>query len=406
MEPLPAVGPLVKTRKKYMAHLAEAADGLGLMEMLHLMFGARPFSGSRLKLLTEGGDFYQAQLEAISQAQHTIELESYIFHDDRVGKMYLDALTARACAGVAVRLLLDAAGNWHVAKRFFRPLTLAGGHVFFFRSLSPSRFWWATYRSHRDLLVLDGELAFIGGAGIRDAWLFPNNGRDPWKDCVVQANGSVVSVLQALFRRAWLEQTEELLLLRSRQPETQGGVSGVAIESDPSAGSPTQAYMALQTLCSMVRRELSIITPYFVPPPGLRQMLIDLAASGIRVRMLLPGDNSDHLITRSIARARYGELLKVGVEIYEHLPTMHHGKLFIADGRWTCVGSVNLDYRSLFRNEELFLVADDENFARTAEEHYFAALDQSRRISWKEWCARPFADRLAAPFAALIESHL
>lgn len=398
----------MKLRKRRMPHLVPPpATRRDLPGTLHLMFGARPFTGSRLQLFTEGREFYAAQLEAIARARRSIELESYIFHDDRVGRMYLDALTESARAGAEVRLLLDAAGNWHVAKRFFRPLLEAGGRVFFFRSFSQRHFlWWAIYRNHRDLLVVDGEVAFAGGAGIRDAWLFPEKSAQPWLDCVARVEGPAVEPLQAIFRRTWLEQTRELLLVQPGHPPAKGDVGGVVMECKPTAGSPTGAYMALQALFSMAQREVNIITPYFVPPPGLLKMMEELARSGTRLRLLLPGDNSDHLVTRAIARFRYGQLLRAGIEIYEYKPTMHHGKLFIADGRWTGIGSVNLDYRSLFRNEELLLLADDEKFARAADAHFHAALADSRRIGWDELRARPLSDRLAAPFAALIETHL
>lgn len=373
---------------------------------LHLLLGARPFASARLELLTEGEEFYRRWLEAIAQAQHSIELESYIFHDDAVGRMYLEALTERARAGVKVRLLLDAAGNWHVARSFYRPLEAAGGRVFFFRSFSSRRVWWAIYRNHRDLLVLDGQLAFLGGAGIADEWLLPRDGTRPWRDCVLRVEGDAVTILQALFRRGWMEQTREMLLVEPPEPGPRSGISGVVLDSKPSAGSPAGAYLALQTLFSLVEREVNLITPYFVPPPGLRKLLAELAGRGVRIRLLLPGDNSDHLITRAIARARYGELLRAGVEIYEHQPTMHHGKMFIADGRWTGVGSVNLDYRSLFRQEELLLLSDDRDFARTAEAHFTDCLEYSRRIGREEWRGPGAVDRLVAAFARLIESHL
>jgi len=379
---------------------------LDVAHSLQLLFGARPFAASSLELFTEGSRFFTAELAEIRRAERSIELESYIFHDDVAGRAYLEALTERARAGVEVRLLLDAAGNWHVPKKFFHPLLAAGGRVHFFRSLRLQRFWWATYRNHRDILVLDGRVAFAGGAGIADHWL-GEEGAPPWRDCVVRVEGDAVALLQGVFRRAWLERTRELVpgtpLAAAATP---GAVRGLVMESKPMADSAAPAYLALQTLFSTLQTSLDIITPYFVPPPGLRQMLARLAAAGIRIRIVLPGDNSDHLITRGIARLRYGELLRAGIEVYEYQPTMHHGKLLLADGRWTCFGSVNLDYRSLFRNEELLVLAEDEGFARAAQRHFESVLAESRRIALADYERRSLSDRLAGGFALLVEHHL
>jgi cardiolipin synthase len=379
---------------------------LDLPHSLQLLFGARPFSASSLELFTEGSSFFAAELEAIRQAQQSIELESYIFHDDVAGRTYLEAFTERARQGVEVRLLLDAAGNWHVPKSFFAPLVAAGGRVHFFRSLRPRRFWWAAYRNHRDVLVVDGRVAFAGGAGISDHWLGAE-GKPPWRDCVVRVEGDAVALLQGVFRRAWLERTRELVPGNApAAAAAPGSAGGLVMESKPMADSPAPAYLALQTLFSTLQTGVDIITPYFVPPPALRAMLARMAAAGIRVRMVLPGDNSDHLITRGIARMRYGELLRAGVEVYEYKPTMHHGKLLIADGRWTCFGSVNLDYRSLFRNEELLVLSPDARLARTAEQHFKSVLAESRRVALADWKQRRLSDRLAGGFALMIEHQL
>jgi cardiolipin synthase len=258
------------------------------------------------------------------------------------------------------------------------------------------------------LLIVDGNIGFIGGAGIADYWVpSPGKGR-PWRDTTVEITGSLVTGLQTSFIENWLESSGEILGGEEDFPTAtasavMGAVTGLVVNSTPSAGRATRARMLFQLFLASARQSIHINSPYFVPDRSARGELAKAARRGVSVVVVTPNALNNHPIARLASRRRYGELMAAGVEIHEYQPTMIHAKILIIDGLWTVLGSTNFDNRSFGLNDEVNVALRDEVLASRMEADFAADVARSRRIGYDEWARRPLAERLLATIGIALE---
>ena len=356
---------------------------------------------TKVERLKNGESFFPAMLEAIAGAKQTINLEAYQFRTGRVGSRFVEALAARARAGVRVKLVVDWLGSFKTPTDFFKPLTDAGGKVAWYQPFRWSTFKRWNNRTHRKMLVIDGRVGFAGGPDIADEWLYETKKGPVWRDTNFRFDGNVVSGLQSTFAENWLESSGNILAdddyfpqAREDQALAQGGPAGIVVNSTPSAARGTRAAILFQTVIAYAQKTIHITTPYFVPDRSSLSEILRAAERGVKVIVLTPGKHSDHLITRSSARRRYGELLKSGVEVYEYRPAMIHAKTMVIDGLWSIVGSTNFDNRSLGLNDEVNVALRDRELAGRLEEDFREDLSHSRQITYEHWDHRPFSERV------------
>jgi cardiolipin synthase A/B len=372
-------------------------DSEEFTRMLAVLAEAEPHSGTAVQVLTNGDQFYEAELEAIAAAKSHICLEAYIFQKGEIATRFIRTLTERARAGVKVRIVLDAVGSFNTWRHTFRELTAAGGEVHWYM---PFRWYNLTRynnRTHRELLVVDGTVGFLGGAGIADHWFKSRRRHKRWRDTMVRVEGRAVASLQAIFAENWVEASGELLTGARYYPScaAAGVASAMVIDSTPSAGRSTRARMLFQTLIACAQRSIHVTTPYFLPDRGARQALVDaMSKRGVEVKIIVPGKHSDHLLTRRSSRRLYGDLLKHGAQIYEYQPSMIHTKSLVVDGVWSVVGSTNFDSRSFGLNDEMNLAARDEGLAERLEQDFQRDLAESHRITHKQWRRRSPFERI------------
>lgn len=349
-----------------------------------------------LTVLPNGERFYEAQLQAIRNAKRSINLEAYIFQRGQVAERYLDVLEERARSGVKVNLVLDGIGSFSCSRKYCRKLIEAGGRVEFYHPFSWRSIARVNNRTHREVLIIDGEVAFIGGAGIADHWLLENKGQRRWRDTVVRVEGDVVPNLQSTFAENWLEACGELIFGEDyfQFPASKGSAKAMVVNSSPSAGGSTRARILFQALVSGARQSINITTPYFLPDSGMLKELERASQRGVKVKVLVPGKKSDHGVTRSSSRRLYGKLLEAGVRIFEYQPAMIHAKILIVDGVWSVVGSTNFDNRSFGLNDEVNLGICDSSVAATLASDYASDLEASREITLDDWKRRPLLERL------------
>lgn len=347
------------------------------------------------EVLTNGPCFYGAALEAMRSAQQSICLEAYIFQRSEIGRLYLEAMTERARNGVQVNVVLDAFGSMGANTAFFKPLLDAGGRVEWYNRPRWYSLTRVDNRTHRELLIVDGRLGFIGGAGVADHW-YRGKGKSPrWRDTLVRVEGEAVSNLLATFAENWLTSHGELLVGPRYFPkiECPEGTVAMVVNSTPTPGGSTRARVLFQMLLVSAQRTISITTPYFLPDKGLVRDLCEAIRRGVRVRILVPGRASDHMVTRSTSRGGYGPLLRAGAEVYEYQPAMIHAKVLVVDGLWAVVGSTNFDNRSFGINDEVNLAVRDGALAARLESDMAHDLAESRQVSLREWERRPVTER-------------
>lgn len=397
---------LFKPHLRYHVNPPSAAlDSKEYWRMLESIADARLQYNNKVQVLANGETYYPAELKAISEARHSIHLEAYIFYKDEIGQQFVTALAERARAGVQVRMVVDAIGSLTTTKEFFKPITDAGGQVHWYHPVRWYNWDRANNRTHRELIVIDGQRAFVGGAGIGDHWLRDKKEMPRWRDTMVYVEGPSVGALQGTFTENWLEASGEVIADPAYFPiiEGQGESPAMVVNSSASAGGSTRARFLFQTLLVSAKQSIYMSTPYFLPDVDAREALIQAAKRGVQVKIITPGRKSDHAVTRSSSRRLYGDLLQNNVEIYEYQPTMIHAKILIVDGKWSVVGSTNMDNRSFELNDEVNLAAFDGEMSRQLTEQFMQDLKSSRRVTYEEWKNRPFWERFAESFGRLIE---
>ena len=366
-------------------------------------FGTTMVGGNRAEILNNGDEIFPAMTEAIRGARRTVDLESYIFKNDKAGGIVADALIDAARRGVEVRVLVDATGSshsWAVLDR----MKEAGAKVYVFH---PIRLW-SLYkigrRTHRKMLIVDGAVSFTGGFCIADNWL--GNARNPkeWRDMMVRATGPVSAQMQAIFGEDWTYTTGEILAGDKFYPriDAAGEVQAQAIKvsrGDSSSLAEMLYFVAIQS----ARKSIHIQNAYFVPDAQIREALIRAARRGVDVRIMIPGRHIDMPLLRMASRRHYGELLQGGVRILEYNRTMLHSKNAVIDGIFSTIGSINFDARSLLQNNEESLAFYDRDFAARLEATFAADEKGCREVTYASWKRRGAEQRLAEMVSGLFE---
>jgi cardiolipin synthase len=383
-------------------------DAHAFERLLGVISDSKLCPDTTVEVLTNGERFYEAELEEIRKARGSVCMEAYIFQRGEIACRFLKALTERARAGVKVRMVLDAVGSLFTRRSLFRELIDAGGEVCWYMPLRWYNLARFNNRTHRELIIVDGTVAFLGGAGIADHW-YKSRGRRQrrkrWRDTMFRVRGGAVACLQSMFAENWLESSGELLAGERYYPDSEptGGSTAMVINSTPSYGRSTRARMLFQTLIASATRSIHITTPYFVPDRGARTALIEAMRRGVELKIILPGRHADHLLTRRSSRRLYGGLLRHGAQIFEYRPSMIHTKALVVDGVWSVVGSTNFDSRSFGLNDEVNLAAMDEALAARLEEDFQRDLAASLRIRYRAWQRRSPLERISEWLGWIVE---
>lgn len=364
-------------------------------------------AGNRIALLRTGDEYFPALAAAIDAARAEIHLETYIFADDPTGTRIARALAEAARRGVAVRVLVDGFGadNFHGPQR--EMLEQAGAEVLVYRP-EIARFRLRRHRlrrMHRKLVVVDGAIGFCGGINVHD----DRDGKDsglPRFDFAVRVEGPIVADMQRAVTRLW-----QLVAwtTRGRPPTARDRPDVVhAIHRDGRRA----AFLTRDNLrnrraieeayldaIAAARRDVLIACAYFLPGPRFRRALADAAGRGVRVRLLLQG-LPDHVVVQYASTALYGQLMAAGIEIHQYFATYLHAKVAVVDGRWSTVGSSNIDPFSLLLSREANVVIDDAPFAgELADALDQAIVNGATSVQRDDWSRKPLSERALARLA-------
>ena len=360
---------------------------------------------NKVEILTNGAQFYPAMRDAILAAESSVNMEAYIFEKGEAAKMLVDAMVERARAGVEVRLTLDWVGSlMMVFGAPLRQLREAGCNVQFYQGMTWYRFHRLNNRTHRELLVVDGRVAFTGGAGVADQWLRPHGRRAAWRDTMARIEGPIVAELQGVFAENWLECCGEILTSPRHWPPLQsaGPTEAMLVKSSPSDRS-TASRVVFQMLIEGAVSRVDIHTPYFLPDRALRRALIRAARRGVRVRVIVPGKYSDQRLVRLASRRMYRELLQGGIRLYEYRPSMTHVKALMVDDTWAVIGTTNVDNRSFEHNDEVNVAFREAAVTGRLRRDFEADLAACDEITLEEWGRRPALEKLVEPVCWILE---
>jgi cardiolipin synthase len=371
------------------------------------LLGPAILGGNRIGTLLNGDQIFPAMLEAIHGATRTIAFETYIYWSGEIGEQFADALSDRARAGVKVHVLLDWVGSGKAKQEYLDQMKESGVEVEKYHPLHWYHLARINNRTHRKILVVDGRVGFTGGVGIADKWT--GNAQDPdhWRDSHFKLEGPAVAQMQAAFMDNWMKTRSRVLHGEEYFPELpQVGKSYAQVfKSSPREGSESVRLMYLLSIAS-ARRRILIANSYFVPDDLSIETLVTARKRGVDVEIVVPGTKIDSELTRKASRARWGDLLGAGVEIYEYQPTMYHCKVMVVDDLWVSVGSTNFDNRSFRLNDEANLNVFDADFARQQIRDFEADRARSRRVTLEGWKKRPLSEKIMEHAAALLRSLL
>jgi cardiolipin synthase len=405
-----ARGPLsAKRSAEIIAELKRKSGDLDILDKqvaLEQEIGGSPLViGNKVVLLQDGPATYAAMFAAIGRAKDHVNVESYIVEDGEVGQKFADLLIERQSKGVQVNMIYDSAGAFGTTPAYFARLKAAGIKVLEFNPLNPlaaRKTWAPNNRDHRKLLVVDGRTAFLGGINISSVYstgsisrggeapVDPKNG---WRDTDIQIDGPVVAGFQKLFMQTWEKQKGPALAPRDYFPAVAPSGSEIVRAIGSTPDDPySLIYLTLVSAITNAEKSVYITNAYFVPDPQLLKALLDAAARGVDVRIILPS-HSDSMAVFYAGRSHFAELLEGGVKIYERKGALLHSKTAIVDGVWSCVGSSNLDWRSALDNDEINAVILGREFAQQMQAAYITDIAASQAIDLESWSRRSLVDR-------------
>lgn len=332
-------------------------------EYLARLLGHPLTSGDAYWVHTNGDHAFPAMLAAIGKARHRVSFETYSYDTGRIASQFTDAFEAAARRGVEVRLVLDAIGAKAIDPGDLERLENAGCTIGWFNEVSGYSIEELNYRTHRKALVIDGDVAFVGGMGIADHWAFDTDGKKRWRDTQIEVRGPAAINIEAAFSENWIETggvVEPDLLAHDN--EAAGTARSIVVWSSPEGGANAMKLLYLLAIAS-ARQSLDIASPYLITDESTQWSLSEARRRGVRIRMIVEGDVTDAKPVKFAGRAAYERMLEQGIEIYEYQPAMMHAKVMVIDDVLNIVGSANLDNRSLELSDELNAAVFDTSFA-------------------------------------------
>jgi cardiolipin synthase A/B len=359
--------------------------------------------GNRVTALINGDQIFPAMLEAIRGAQKSINLETYIYWSGDIGQEFAETLAERARAGVRVHVLIDWVGSRKVNSRDLQLLRQAGVEVEKHNPLLWFNLARFNHRDHRKLLIVDGKIGFIGGAGLADIWEGNADSPNHWRDTQFRLEGAAVGQMQAAFMDNWTKTTGRVLDSEEYFPELSpaGDDRAQVFFSSPRDGTETVRLMYLLAIAA-ANKNIRLSASYFVPGALTTEELVDASKRGVNVEIIVPGAKTDVPIARYSSRSKWGPLLQAGIRIYEYEPTMYHCKVMIVDDVWVTVGSANFDNRSFRLNDEANLNVYSTEFAAEQARIFEDDMKNAKLVTYKDWKQRGLCtkllERLFAPF--------
>jgi cardiolipin synthase len=394
------------TRRRFEVSAPPAPGSAEFSALVAAMTATPQRPGNRVRVMRNGITL-EVMLEAVREAEETIDFCSYIYWPGEITERFSEAFMERARAGVEVNVLIDGYGSAKLDSDHLERLDRSGVHVSVFR---PPR--WYTLkqlnnRLHRRVLVVDGRVGFAGGVGIADVWTGDAQDPEHWRETHLKVEGPAVVDLFGAFLEPWVAATGRLLA-RPRLADTTSFDDGVPLHVTRSTpiGGATAATQLFYAAIAGARERIWMTTAYFAPDRAFEDVVCAASRRGVDVRILVNGAEVDKEVVRQAGQRSYGKLLESGVRMFEYDKTMLHAKVLLVDGRWANVGSGNFDSRSFDLDLELNVAIVDPGVVAELEQHFFDDLGVSREITLDAWSRRPLRKRAAEHATELVRQSL
>lgn len=366
-----------------------------------------PFvEGNEVRILQNGEQIFPAMLEAIAAARRRVDFATFVYWTGDIAQRFAETLADRARAGVQVRVLLDAFGAKPMRRELLDRMSRDGVEIRWFRPIATWRLWRTDKRTHRKILVCDDDVGFTGGVGIAAEW--EGDARNPheWRDTHLQIRGPAITGLRAAFLDNWTEAGTWEFDDRVAQPARRdAGIPVQVVRASATIGWTDTASL-LRSLVCLSRMRLRIVTAYFNPDRVIETLLLGAIERGVDVRILVPGRYCDSRMSQLAGYGSMCRLLEAGARVWMYHRTMLHAKIVTVDSTASMIGSPNLNYRSMGKDEECCVVMLSPDIAHALDSRFdddcAGAEEQSaehwkNRGAWlrvKERCARLIAEQL------------
>ncbi len=343
---------------------------------------------SQTKFFLTVPETWEAMLAACKEAKETIDLEQYIFNDDKIGHQFAEVLRERARNGVRIRVLCDAVGSWGLYTSPLPTLMENDGiEIRFFNIISPWRIHNALaffFRDHRKILIIDGKVGFTGSSGLRDDM-------PEWRDTNVQVGNSIVSEMLFAFNEMWARAAEKRIINRIRKARDYA--PGFEFITNAPYVRKRFLYYKIIEAIRAAKKHIYITTPYFIPDRRLGRVLRLAEKRGVDVRVLVPAKDIEPFVGLA-ARSHFEPMLKNGIRFFLYEKSFLHAKTIVIDDEWSTVGSFNMDSLSFIYNHEANIVSSEPSFVAALKEHFLTDLTHAREISYIEWLGRPLLQKI------------
>lgn len=359
--------------------------------------------GNNVKLFHEGRSAFEQIISDLNNAHRLIHLEYFIFRADHLGQRIAEILIRKAQAGVDVRVIYDAVGSWGIPKLFIKKLRNGGVQIYPFQKvIFPYFSSRLNYRNHRKILVIDGEIAHMGGMNIADKYIEGDPALGAWHDTQIRINGPAVSALHLVFLTDWAFVSRSSYSFTPVDFTLQPLPGHIALQvTDSGPDSDWAAIMQSFFLAiSKANNHIYITTPYFVPNESILTALRTAALSGVDVRLLIPF-KSDSRFVLWATMGYISTLLEAGIRVFLFQGGFNHSKIMMVDGKLATVGSANMDIRSFEDSFEVVTFIYNTEITQELEHVFLRDTIQSKEMELEEWSQRTFPDRIKHSFARL-----
>lgn len=356
-------------------------------------------SNNNVAILNGAHAKFESMFNDIRNAKHHIHLEYFNFRNDSINSVLIGLLAQKAAEGVEVRAMFDAFGNMSndspLKKKDLEAIRAKGIEIVKF---DPITFPWinhAASRDHRKIVVIDGEIGYIGGINVADYYLNGIEGVGEWRDMHSRVEGEAVNELQKIFLDMWYEETKERIDGEAYYPEhkEESGADIAVVDRWPGR-TPSRIRDAYANAIYSAKDSIILINPYFVPMPKIRKAIENALDEGVKVTLVLSEKGDVPMIPDGVWRVAY-QLMKKGAEVYMYTDGFNHSKVMCVDGLYCTIGSANLNSRSLIYDYEtnIFVFGEEE----TKELYDYIDLDKQKsykvtkeiykkRCWWNRFC--------------------
>lgn len=367
-----------------------------------------PFTANnRIEIFTDGPQKFESLKRDLKAARSSILLQYYIFLDDRIGNEIADILIEKSRQGVQVKVIYDHVGSFSASKKFFRRMKEAGVDTHpFFKVTFPQLANRINWRNHRKIVVIDGEIGYIGGMNIADRYVYGTSEDGPWRDTHFRLRGDIIESLLYSFTIDWnfLKKSPDISRVLPA-PSSFSNDTGVQLVTSGPTERWNNLSMVFLKAISSARRTIYIQTPYFLPTDALLSALQAAALAQVDVRIMIPR-RPDSVLLHYASFSYITQCLKSGIKVYLYEAGMLHAKSMIIDDELVTAGSTNFDFRSFENNFECNLLIYDRDINRRMRDIFFEDLKKCCKLRIGEWRKRPLGQRFLESLLRLISPIL